>query len=126
MDEIVLDASALLALINSEPGGELVARSLPSAVISSVNVAEVITKLASRGLPETEVRGYFGRLDLNIIPFDEEQAYEAGFIVALTKDYGLSLGDRACLGLARSRGLTALTADRAWKRLSLAKVKVVR
>lgn len=126
MAEVILDSSALLALINGEPGGDVVEKALSAAVMSSVNLAEVVAKLSNAGLPGQQVRDCFGRLGLDVVPFDEEQAFEAGFLGPLTKNYGLSLGDRACLGLARQRNLTALTADCAWERLSVASIKVIR
>ncbi|MBI2264810.1 MAG: type II toxin-antitoxin system VapC family toxin [Armatimonadetes bacterium] len=125
MAEVVLDSSALLALINGEPGGDIVEKALSTAVMSSVNVAEAVSKLSDAGLPESQVRNCFGRLGINVVPFDEEQAFEAGFLSPVTRNYGLSLGDRACLALAKRRNLAALTADRVWEDLSVAPVKVI-
>ncbi|MEJ2265108.1 MAG: type II toxin-antitoxin system VapC family toxin [Anaerolineales bacterium] len=114
MSEHVLDASALLALLNAEKGAHLVQELLPQAVISTVNLAEVVTRLTAIGMSETEIRETLALLGLETIPFDEEQAYQAGLLYPTTHPLGLSLGDRACLALAKTTGTTAITADRAW------------
>lgn len=119
MSEIVLDASALLAVFNDEAGAERVIERLAVATISAVNLAEVAAKLQERGMPDDRVRANIEALELTIEPFGESQAIEAGLLRAVTRSAGLSLGDRACLAFARQRGVPALTADRAWKKLDL-------
>jgi ribonuclease VapC len=114
VSETVLDASALLALLQAEPGAERVAAALPRAALSSVNLSEVVAKLADGGLPIEAIRASLGALDLDVRSFDEDSAYEAGGLRPATRAHGLSLADRACLALARRLGATALTADRAW------------
>jgi len=115
----VLDASALLALLNSEEGTGLVQDLLPQSVISTVNLAEVVTRLSLLGMPEGEIREALTMLGLEIIPFDEEQAFRAGLLSAYTKPLGLSLGDRACLALALTTHAIVLTSDRDWKKLDI-------
>jgi len=115
----VLDASALLALLNGETGSERVMGGLPDAVIASVNFSEVVTKLADEGRDEAEIRLYLDALGLEIVEFDTELAYRTGFLRPLTRSLGLSLGDRACLALATSLGIPALTCDRLWATLNL-------
>lgn len=128
MNEPVLDASAVLALLNREDGFEAVAAVLPAAVLSAVNYAEVISKLRERGVPTEAVVEAVRSLGVEIVPFTEEQALQAGDLRPLTKPLGLSLGDRACLALARTRACAAMTAERAWDdRLSAATgVEIVR
>ena len=127
MPEVVLDASALLALLNAETGSELVAEALPVATISTVNLSEVVAKLADAGMPDEAIREALQGLHLDADPFDLEQAYEAGLLRASTRDMGLSLGDRACLGLAQRLNLPALTADRTWHQLPIGvQVNVIR
>lgn len=127
MSKYVLDASALLALLNAEEGAESVQQFLPDAVISTVNFAEVVSRLSAVGMPENEIREALSILALEIVPFDEEQAFHAGFLYPQTKALGLSLGDRACLALARTEGVTAITADQVWKKLEIGtRVKVIR
>jgi len=125
--EVVIDASALLALLNAEPGAEVVAEALPKGVISTVNLSEVVAKLCDAGMPEKAIHRALQPLGLEIVPFDEEQAYQAGLLRVATQDMGASLGDRACLGLAKMLGATVLTADRTWAGLSVgATIKVIR
>ncbi len=127
MAEIVLDASASLALLNAEPGAEVVAEAIPGAAISAVNLSEVVAKLADAGMPERAIRSSLQPLGLEVIPFDNDQAYRAGLLRASTKDAGLSLGDRVCLGLALITKLPVLTADRTWLELHVGvKVKAIR
>jgi len=119
VSEVVLDASALLTLLNDEPGADVVAEALPGAVVSAVNMSEVAAKLCGAGMPEKVIHQVIDSLGLEIIPFDEAQAYQAGILYLAAKHAGLSLGDRACLGLAKILGLPALTADKTWKTLSI-------
>ena len=110
----VLDASALLCLLFKEPGHERVEAALGSACIAVVNLAEVVGKLVDRGVPPDEAVADLREVDLEVIPMDQAQAEAAGALRAATRAAGLSLGDRACLALARSLGATALTTDRPW------------
>ncbi len=114
---MVLDASAVLALLNAEPGWEKVSEALPDAVMSAVNLSEVVGKLVDHGLPADEVGALLSGLGLTIVAFDEKAAYNAGALRAIEGGRSLSLGDRACLDLARSRAVAALTADRYWSQL---------
>jgi ribonuclease VapC len=116
----VLDASALLALLNGESGSEQVAGMIvEGAAISAVNLAEVVTKLSEIGMPEALIHEVLDSLGLEIIDFDFEQAYQVGLLRPLTRHAGLSLGDRACLALAKQLGLPALTTDRIWEHLAI-------
>jgi ribonuclease VapC len=112
----VLDASAVLCLLQEEKGAERVAEALPAAVIGAVNYSEVVGKLVESGLVEAVADGLVDTLQLNVIPFDRIQARLAGALRAPTRRLGLSLGDRACLALAATAGATALTCERAWTR----------
>jgi ribonuclease VapC len=115
----VLDASALLALLNREPGSDRVMAALPDAVMLSINFSEVVAKLAKEGREASEIRFYLDSLGLEIVDFNQPLAYRTGFLLPLTKTIGLSLGDQACLALAESLGVPALTSDRAWATLNL-------
>lgn len=115
----VLDASALLALLNSEPGGEIVADLLASAVISSVNWSEVVQKSLDRQADVDGLRQDLEALGLEIRSFTAEDAERTAHLRAITERLGLSLGDRACLALAASLGLPAVTADRIWDDLEI-------
>ena len=127
MAEVVLDASAILALLRREPGFERVAAVMGEARVSAVNFAEVGSFLAKAGHSVAEMRATLDSLRLAVVAFDEEQAIEAARLRPLTMSIGLSLGDRACLALARLRGLPAMTTDRSWATLELGiDVSVVR
>ena len=119
MSDVVLDASALLAVLRTEPGAERVEERLEDAIIGAVNLSEVVAKLSGDGAPEAEIRRAIARLELEVRAFDHEQAYAAGMLRRSTRRLGLSFGDRACLALAHVSNATALTADRSWSRLEL-------
>jgi len=119
MSDPVVDASALLALLNEEEGSEAVASVLPGARIGAVNLSEVVGKLAELGMPERRVVTVLEPLGLEVVVFDRELAYGAGALRPVTLEAGLSLGDRACLALAIRLGVRALTADRSWRGLDL-------
>jgi ribonuclease VapC len=115
----VLDASALLAMLHAEPGGDLVRGLLQTASISTVNWSEVIQKALDRDVEVQGLRQELEALGLRILPLTADQAERTAFLRAETRHLGLSLGDRACLALAAELGLPAVTADRAWQDLSI-------
>jgi len=120
MRQSVLDASALLALLNQEYGSEQIAEVIADgAAISAVNFSEVVAKLSHAGMTEAAIHEALDSLGLEIVEFDIGLAYQTGFLRPLTRRAGLSLGDRACLALAQHLNLPALTTDRAWENLSL-------
>ena len=96
MSSWVLDASALLAFIKSEPGVERVAGALMAgAAMSAVNLSEVIAKLADEGAPGSAIRNSIETVGLDIAEFDANDALVAGLLRPATRAAGLSLGDRA-------------------------------
>lgn len=114
----VLDASALLAFLDSEPGADVVLRALiAGSYASTVNMAEIYTKNASRPVPLRSVEARLSVVRLVVEPFTQEDARAVGRLTTATRPFGLSLADRACLTLARRLSLPALTADRVWSRL---------
>ena len=116
---IVLDASALLALIAEEPGASAVQDALPSSLMSTVNLAETLARVVDFGGDVSGLASQVQELGVVIIDFDVRQAEEAARLRAATRSHGLSLGDRACLALAVTRASPVLTADRAWAELDL-------
>ena len=116
---VVLDASALLAYLQDEPGGERVRGVLADSVMSSVNWAEVIGKARDERVDTRGLREDLASLGLALEPFSAEQGEIAGRLKERTRRLGLSLGDRACLALGSDRGETVYTADRAWLQLEL-------
>ena len=118
---VVLDASALLAWLQREPGAASVRAVLGGALMSTVNFAEVVQKAADSEGEAAELRAALESLGLALEPFSATQAGIAGSLRLRepTSKLGLSLGDRACLALAMEKGETILTADRVWGRLDL-------
>lgn len=122
--EYVLDASALLALLNNEPGGETVESTLREAAISSVNLAEVLQKSLAREVDIRGLREDLESLGLRVTPFDTADAETAAKLWTNTKTLGLSLGDRACLALAKRLRLPAVTADSNWRKVEEAGIRI--
>ncbi len=119
MSKVVLDTSAFLAVAHLEPGAEKVRPVLRHSVISAVNLSEILQKLVRKGMSfataEEEVFRFIG----GVAPFDEEQASIAAKLDSVTKPFGLSLGDRACLALGIHLRLPVMTADQAWAKLDI-------
>jgi len=113
----VLDASALLAFLQDEPGASKVKAVLPTSAISAVNWSEVIQKSVARGVKVEGLREGLSALGLRILPFSAEQAETAGKLWGATHQLGLSLGDRACLSLGQLQQVPILTTDRVWQKL---------
>ena len=107
----VLDAYALLALLQQEPGAETVEPLLEKAVISSVNWSEVVQKSLERGVELGSLREDLEVLELSIAPFDVEEAEIAALLRRESAELRLSLADRACLALASELSVPALTTD---------------
>lgn len=124
--KVVVDASALLALLQEEDGADVVERHLAhgQAFISAVNLSETIAKLVQHGMPEEDVRSALAPLPIEVRDFDEAAAWATAALWPATKARGLSLGDRACLALAASLGASALTGDREWRTVA-GEVRVV-
>lgn len=121
----VLDASALLAYLRDEPGAKLVADAIAAgATISTVSLAEVLSRVAARGgdpallLREATERGLLDGA-ISVEPFTADDALEVARLRPSTSERGLSLGDRACVALADRLDLPALTADSAWSSIDL-------
>ena len=127
MTKIVFDSSAILALLKMESGHEIVAKNLEQAVVSSVNFCEVVTFLSKKTTKQDEMIKFLTETFDCIEDFNIEQAIIAGSFIKITKDYGLSLGDRACLALAKYKNIPVLTADKNWSKLNLGiKIKLIR
>lgn len=125
MSDAVLDASAILAVINQEPGATEVKRVLFGATVSSVNLAEVVSKMVDGGVTWQASREALSRFGLAVSPFDQGLAFEVGALRSATRAKGLSLADRACLALGKRLGFRVYTADRAWARIHVDDVHVV-
>lgn len=120
MTRVVLDSSALLALLLGESGGEKVKAALDDALIGAVNLAEIVGYYAKLGASRPHIQALLRPLPVRIVAVDAALSYEAGMLRPLTLQGGLSLGDRYCLALARREGIPALTAERRWPDIAAA------
>ena len=126
VSKVVLDASALLALLCREPiKAEVVSLFLEDALIPSVSLCEVLTNAVDRGVPLGEAREAISRFSFTIIPADDELARLAAGLRSITRPLGLSFGARFCLALAVSRKAKGVTTDRQWENLELGIIVVV-
>jgi len=124
---VVLDASALLALFNKEPGADVVRAALVGASISAVNYSETMKKVIERSIPTDPLKALIRGASLDIVPFDEAMAEASAALYPQTKMHGLSFADRACLALGVHRNLKVLTAERRMSLPTLSiKVKLIR
>jgi ribonuclease VapC len=116
---IALDASALLAFLLRERGHERVGQLLGEACMSTVNFSEVLGRFARASQDVAIIAEKLLATPIQLVDFSTEQAVIAAALLTATYEEGLSQGDRACLALARQRGICAVTADKAWRRLDL-------
>jgi ribonuclease VapC len=127
MASVVLDASAVLAVINDELGADIVIDRLDDAMLSAVNHAEVVSKLVERGVSLGLATAAVRRIGVRVIDFDIELADRTGDLRRYTKPFGLSLADRACLALAERERVLVMTADRRWSVISIGvEVRLIR
>jgi PIN domain nuclease of toxin-antitoxin system len=127
MSSVVFDASCLFILIKQEPGVEAVDAIDGDIVMSSVNYAEIVTKLALSGGSPGTIENILAEYMMTVVPFTERLAKTAGLLVTHTRRLGLSLGDRACLAVGMELGLPVITADRARGNLDLGvEIRVIR
>jgi ribonuclease VapC len=112
---LIVDSSAVLAYLLDEEGRETAEEAIAArASILSVNLAEVMGRLVRDGADPAEAADVLLALPLIVVDLDAPLAIEAGSLIAQTRPFGLSLGGRACLALAKREGIPALTADRSW------------
>ena len=120
MTGFVLDASALLALLLGEPGADRMKSGLDGSVMTTVNLAEVVSHYAKLGAARHDIEALLRPLPIRLAPVDASLSYDAGMLRPITLEGGLSLGDRCCLALAKREGLPALTAERRWPSIAAA------
>lgn len=119
MTRHVLDSSALISILLTEPGHEIAARLAPDALLSSVNLAEIITKCIEKAVPTELARQFIRDCGIDVVDFDAELAVLSGELYGMARKGVLSLGDRACIATAMKAGAIAVTADRVWTTLDL-------
>ena len=120
MTVFVLDASALLALLLGEPGADKVKSRLDGSLMTTVNLAEVVSHYAKLSVARLDIEALLRPLPIRLAPVDAALSYDAGMLRLITLEGGLSLGDRYCLALAKREGLPALTAERRWTAIAAA------
>ena len=122
---IVLDSSALIALIAEEAGGQIVQKSLQDAVIiNTINYAELLKYFKQYNYNYQGIVKLLISSGLYIHDFSKKEAELSAEILPYTKPYGLSLGDRACLATAINHNLEVLTADRTWAKINYPNLKI--
>ena len=123
----VLDASVVLAMLWGEPSRVSLLDLARNGCVSTVNYAEVVTKLFDRGFADEGVQAQLEFLRVDLVPFTAAQAAVCGALRPATRHLGLSLGDRCCLALALERGARVMTADRSWAGLDVGvEIQVIR
>ena len=118
-DKWVVDASAILAAIQDELGGEYVKQHIDRCIISSVNWSEVLQKLSKLGSEVDKIDAYLKALGLNVIDFTEEDGKLSASLWPNCKSLGLSLADRACIATGLRLKTKIITADRVWNELEI-------
>ncbi|HEX8554035.1 MAG TPA: type II toxin-antitoxin system VapC family toxin [Sphingomonas sp.] len=116
---LVLDASAVLAVIFEEAGADIVLASSRDAKLSAVNLDEVLHKSARRRIAAHDVEAQLDRLLIAITPFDMHQARVAAQLHPRLQGLGISFADRACLALAHVTNRSVLSADKDWAALDI-------
>src|SRR4051812_36107570 len=119
MNKVVLDSSALMALIKKEEGAEIIEKLLGKIIMSSINVSEVAAILLESDMTLQECQECIEPFIESVIPFDTDLSFSTASLKKLTKDKGLSLGDRACIALGILTGYPVYTADKIWAKLKL-------
>jgi len=123
----ILDSSVILAFVRREPGGERLADFLDNVAMSTVNLAETVTKCIELGIDPQAAIEFLNESGIKLINLDPEQAILAGQLRHIAPKGVLSLGDRACIATAILSGRTAVTADKAWTQFDLGcKVELIR
>lgn len=128
MPKYLLDASAMLACMGKEEGGDRVFAMIETgnACMTLVNMAEVATKLVARGMPSADAEYQCRALGIELIAMDVDLAFAAAALVRQTRPLGLSLGDRICLATAARDAYLAVTADKVWAQVPGVKVELIR
>jgi ribonuclease VapC len=125
MAEVVLDSSAVIALLRGEPGSDLVMNYVDRAVISAVNLQEVAKKYVDAGIAIPQIRELLDTLHLDVRSHTAADALAAAALAGATRVHGRGLGDRSCMALAIKLGIPAVTTDRAWAKLEIPGLRVM-
>jgi PIN domain nuclease of toxin-antitoxin system len=118
-NKVLFDSSALLTLIQQETGYEELEEVVANAVISSVNLSEVISVLSRSMVPSEKIKEVINSSITDVVPFSWDEAILSGELINQTKAFGLSLGDRACIATGILYNLKVYTTDQIWRKLKL-------
>lgn len=121
----LFDTSVIVALLKEEPGYKIVEDALATGAMSSVNLCELVSILARSNIVKEEIDDIITDLVPKIITFDSAIAIETGKLIEYTKQYGLSLGDRACLATAIYYGMPVYTTDKIWQKLDIPELNII-
>lgn len=113
----VLDTTALVSFLLLEPGAEKIGDMIEESCISAVSLAELIGRFGYDGIAVEDVLAQLKKVDIEVVPFDHEQASIAGGLIVMGRHQGLSLGDAASLALAKVRGCPVYTKVNSWKEI---------
>lgn len=122
---IVLDSSAILAVLNQEPGADFIISRLRGSVLSAVNLQEIAKKMLEAGSTEDAIRAAIDLLGVRILSHDADDAYQAAALAPATRKFGRGLGDRSCMALAIRLGVPAITTDRGWAQVEASGLEVI-
>ncbi|KJV91651.1 type II toxin-antitoxin system VapC family toxin [Rickettsia bellii] len=123
-EHILLDTSAVITLLKKETGYKLIEEIIANSSISSVNLSELVSVLVRTNIPMHEIDKIITDIVPTIIPFSKEIAIEAGKLTSFTKQYGLSLGDRACIATGMYHNMIIYTTDKIWAELKIKDAKL--
>lgn len=121
---IVLDTSAIISLVFKEPGAQIVLNSIGNSIINTVNYSELLLILKRKQADKKATLSYLVELGIVITDFKKSEAEYAVNLYSLTKPYGLSLADRACIATAIHYKLPVLTADRIWAKINYPELRI--
>ena len=111
---IVIDSSAVLAVLRNEKGADVAIDMMQHGVISAINLGEVVQVQLRDGISRTEIEQAMDEWDIPVVNVDAELAYMAAEMRATALVKGMSQADCICLALAKREGVAALTGDRKW------------
>lgn len=114
---VVLDASAVLALLQGETGADEVESVLDGALMSCVNLSEVLQNAEQHDVGTEGLEYDLEALGIEFRDFDRMAARATAELRSAGR--GLSLGDRVCLALARQAEAMAVTTDGGWANADL-------
>jgi ribonuclease VapC len=115
----VLDSSVVIAILRREQGIEGIEPFFTNACISTVILAEIVTKCIELGIAPQAGIDFVADSDIELVELSAELAVLAGQLRRRALKGVLSLGDRACIATAIKLGGTAVTADRIWAEFDL-------